>query len=144
MTLKTYVFEPGDATGFEPLSIFDEEAMERVVQNHASGASYVYTIRHHDAVIGVLGCSPLWKGRADVWSVLGNGIKKCPKDFSKMVGILLNAHQETLLLSRLECHVRADYGVGQKWIERFGFNREGLMKKFLPCGGDAYLYARVK
>ena len=44
---------------------------------------------------------------------------------------------------RLQVDIRADYQIGCTFAESFGFEREGLMKRFGIDGMDHYLYGRA-
>ena len=44
---------------------------------------------------------------------------------------------------RIQIEVKTDYRMGCRWAEALGFKREGLMRRWMPDGSDAYLYGRV-
>ena len=54
---------------------------------------------------------------------------------------MLNAGTDLYKLQRVQATVLKENKKAIKWIEFLGFEREGLMRKYV--GGDHYLYARV-
>ena len=40
--------------------------------------------------------------------------------------------------------LRTDFPIAIRMVEFFGYKREGLMKKYCPDKGDAFLYARIE
>lgn len=139
--IKVRKFIAFDVEMFKPLEIFHDGAKQRTIWASQCGA-HVYTLFDDTGVMGIVGCSPLWPGRADMWSHLGDGIHRDPKEFSLEVGKLIEKQFVDLNLHRAEAHVKVGYEQGVKWVERFGFVREGIMKQYLPDKADAYLYAR--
>jgi len=47
-------------------------------------------------------------------------------------------------LVRLHTYVRADFPAGARFVEKIGFKKEGLMRKFCPDETDAWLYAKIR
>jgi RimJ/RimL family protein N-acetyltransferase len=142
MTVSVREFNHFDVNDFDPLpGIFGDDAKRRTVDAARYGA-YVYTFFDEEGVIGVAGCTPIWAGLAEVWTILGEGINRDPKGFSARVGETIDHVADMLTLIRIQAHVKVGHAAGVKWIERFGFIEEGIMKNYLGKGVDAHLYAR--
>jgi hypothetical protein len=140
MTVSYRKFKPLDVSTFIPMNIFDDGAKLRTI--YASDFSDVYTIFDEGGEMGIVGCTPIWPGVANMWTLLGEDIKREPKAFSLLVGVLIEEMFAKHNLRRADAHVRVGYSNGVSWIEKFGFVREGVMRRYLPDGADAYLYAR--
>ncbi len=44
---------------------------------------------------------------------------------------------------RLQCESRVDHVEAHRWLERMGFQREGVLRKFGSDGSDYYQYAAI-
>ena len=80
-------------------------------------------------------------GVGTVWVLTTPLVEKYPLWFSKAVRNMLNAGTDLYKLERVQATVLKENKKAVKWIEFLGFEREGLMRKYV--GGDHYLYARV-
>lgn len=144
MSVSWREFRPFDVGEFEPLEgVFDVDAKRRTLDADKYG-SIVRTYVDNQGIVGIGGCSMVFPGVAEFWSLLGEGIYRCPKDFSLAIGDSIEELFESLELNRGQAHVREGYEKGEKWLERFGFVREGLMKNYLGAGVHAHLYARYE
>ena len=80
-------------------------------------------------------------GVGTVWVLTTPLVEKYPLWFSKAVRNMLNAGTDLYKLERVQATVLKENKKAIKWIEFLGFEREGLMRKYV--GGDHYLYARI-
>ncbi len=80
-------------------------------------------------------------GVGTVWVLTTPLVEKYPLWFSKAVRNMLNAGTDLYKLQRVQATVLKENKKAVKWIEFLGFEREGLMRKYV--GGDHYLYARI-
>jgi len=80
-------------------------------------------------------------GMGTVWVYTTPLIEKHPIWFTKSIKNLLNAGTDLYKFERVQATVLKENVKAQKWIEYLGFEKEGLMRKFI--GGDHYLYARI-
>jgi hypothetical protein len=95
-------------------------------------------------LIAVGGMIILWEGVGEAWLMLS-------KDFNGMSNIAvllglrkqLNKMVEDNKLWRVQAMVRPDVPKAVEMIEYFGFEKEGLLKKYCPDGGDAYVYSKI-
>lgn len=84
-----------------------------------------------------------WKGFGECWLVPSIHVKRYAKSVYKTAVEFIADTTEKLGLYRVQAVIMADNPVHVRWIERLGFEREGLMRKFGPNKEDKYLYARV-
>jgi len=101
-------------------------------------------IRDCGRCIGAYGLLEMWPGSARVWALFSEAlIAQHP--------VLLGLHVKRDLertwqdgFHRIEATCDVDYEAGVRFLERLGFEREGLMRRYSPGGQDNYLYARVR
>ena len=80
-------------------------------------------------------------GVGTVWVITTPLVEKYPLWFTKAVRNMLNAGKDLYKLQRIQATVLKENKKAIKWIEFLGFEREGLMRKYV--GGDHYLYSRI-
>ena len=99
-----------------------------------------------DVIIGVGGVVLLWPGVGEFWLMLTKDVKEHTSSLTVMRGIkeFIDEIIEVRGIDRAQSILRADFDAAIKMNEFLGFKREGLMRKYLPDGSDAYIYARVK
>lgn len=96
-----------------------------------------------DRLLGCGGMIQQWRGRATAWCYLGAGI---PRAAWVSIHRAVRARLEqapSLGLWRVEAHVMAGFLPGKRWAEMLGMELECLATGYLPCGGNAWLYARI-
>jgi len=85
------------------------------------------------------GIMPLWAGRGMAWACLS-------ADAGRHFMAIHRAAARVFALPRyrrVEAYVDPVWAPARRWVELLGFTREGLMRAFLPEGGDMLLYARI-
>lgn len=93
--------------------------------------------------VASFGITPLWEGVSEVWAMFDRErIGKYGVFLVKATRAFLNKQMEDH--HRLQCFVYANNSKLTKFVENFGFEREGTMRKYGPTGEDFYMYARVK
>lgn len=98
-----------------------------------------YSAVDGDNVLACAGFYPQWTGRAIVWALLS---ETAGRHFVRIHRAVLRSF-ELHPFRRIETAVAAGFPEGDRWATMLGFQREGLMRAYLPDGGDAHLYARV-
>lgn len=92
--------------------------------------------------VATFGITPLWNGVSEVWAMFDKErIRKHGVFMVKATKAFLDDQMKTH--HRLQCFVYANNESLVKFVENFGFEREGLMRKYGPTGEDFYMYARV-
>jgi len=89
-------------------------------------------------IVCASGIVPTWRGSNVAWALLSAMSMRTMVELTHAVKTWLGDYD-----GRLETWVDARHPGHVRWAEKLGFEREGLMRKFLPDGGDAFLYARV-
>lgn len=85
-----------------------------------------------------------WKGFGEIWMIPSIHVPKYPKASYATAVQFVNYNIEKLDLYRLQTTIRENDLKAIRWIERLGFQREGLMRCFGPDKGNHFIYARVK
>ena len=80
-------------------------------------------------------------GVGTIWAITTPLVEKYPIWFTKASINMLNAGKDLYKLQRIQATVLKENKRAVKWIEFLGFQREGLMRKYV--GGDHYLYSRI-
>ncbi len=105
-----------------------------------------YTVIYESAIVAVGGLQIKWEGVGLLWLMLTADCKK-HGIYSLLALEAIKEKMEYLIeknnLWRAEAAVRTDFPQAIKMIEFFGFEREGLMRKYYPDKSDSYLYSRV-
>lgn len=105
---------------------------------------YGYTIYHEEDVVAVAGVTRIVSGVAEIWTITGKLVEKYPKDFHKMCLRIIEEAFEIGGLHRLQCTAEVDYDRTIKWLERLGFEREGMLRNYTPDKRDMYIYSIVR
>ena len=134
----------------EHLFRIDLQQSQKHLENHiskelAKGLEREYasfTGLDGDKVIACAGIIKLWEGRCMVWSYLADDAGKYMPAIHKATKRMLDVVE----FSRIEAVVDEGFVEGHRWIKMLGFELETQepMRKYMPNGNGAYLYARVK
>jgi hypothetical protein len=105
-----------------------------------------YTVIYESAIVAVGGLQIKWEGVGLLWLMLTADCKK--HGIHSLLALeAIKEKMEYLIeknnLWRAEAVIRTDFSQAIKMIEFFGFEREGLMRKYYPDKTDAILYSRI-
>lgn len=91
-------------------------------------------------ILGIGGVSQDHAAAGTAWSML------LPVTRGRMVGItrVARAILNACPLARVQAHAVVGFDLAHKWLDLLGFQREGLLRKFAPDGGDVLIFARVR
>lgn len=89
--------------------------------------------------IACIGLIKYWEGRKYVWAFLAPDFCKHALSVTRAIRRWLKYHGT----GRLETAIRCVDPRAVKWAEGFGFEREGLMRRWTEDGQDCFLYARL-
>lgn len=123
-----------------PIEVFPDLKI-RAEQLNGSPA---YTGLVNGEIIGCAGVQIQWPGVGEAWMMVSTLIEKYPLFVHRSVKKALIEIQEQYQLQRIQTTVLADFETAHKWVERLGFQCEGIMRKFGPDGSDHYRYALLK
>lgn len=102
-------------------------------------AGPAYSCVIDDMVLACAGLIPQWENRTMAWALIASEAGKHFVSIHRAVKRTFAMHP----YRRIETTVNVGFEEGYRWANLLGFEREGLMRKYLPDGGDCYLYARV-
>jgi len=100
-----------------------------------------YSYYDGDKIIGIVGIIKINDNTCEVRTVLDECSKHYVREIYFYAFSLLNYLQKRFV--RIQAIAMTNWPTAIHFLERLGFEREGLMKKFGP-DGDYYLYGRVK
>lgn len=92
---------------------------------------------------GIAGSYRQWDGAAQLWAVFDK--KSCTKPIAlvQVCEALIQYAMKKQNLRRVSLSVKADFEEGNRFARFLHFSLEGTMRRYLPDGSDANLYARV-
>lgn len=99
-----------------------------------------FSLEDGGAIIATAGIIRIWPGRASAWALLSPTSGKHMARITRAVIRFLEVAEDF----RIETTVDDGFDAGHRWANLLGFEREGYMKKYLPDGRGAWLYARVR
>lgn len=101
---------------------------------------------HNGVIWGVGGVVVHYEGMGEFWLMLAKGFNKDLAGSSILKQIMLFVEDKIELhnLHRAQAVIRSDFDVAIKMIHFLGFEREGLLKQYLPNRTDAFMYSRIK
>lgn len=106
-----------------------------------------YTALWDGKIVGVGGISIMWSGVGELWLILTNDSKLngahgivALEAIRKKIDEIIEENK----IVRAQATVRLDFPKGIKMLESFGFQREGLLRRYTPDGCSVYRYSRIK
>ena len=126
---------------FDALTFMNFPKPELIAKKFTKGIAY--TIEAPEGLVASGGVIPLWKGVGEAWVVTSELVETYPVLFAKTVWRKLLEIISANGIERIQTTIHKDHIVSQRWVERMGFENEGLMKKYLG-GEDYYRYALIK
>ena len=87
------------------------------------------------------GVYPVWNGLGEAWVIPRDLVKPYRKQVVKYVRNYLRALIDENGYRRVQSTVRADFDVGQRFMEFLGFKKEAFLESYGPDGADHILYA---
>jgi len=89
------------------------------------------------------GIQPLWKGVGEGWFVASTNMPKKKLNIIRMIKDNFDVIIDDNSLFRVQAGVRSDWPAAMRFAEFFGFEHEGIMRKYGPDGQDYYRMARI-
>ena len=99
-----------------------------------------YTAFRGCEVLACAGVVELWRGRAQVWSLLSDSMPKYRKTIHKAVKGFLDGYR----VRRLECVIDPRSETAKRWAQHLGFIYEGTMHAYTPDGENQLMYVRIE
>ena len=123
------------------------DPLEKAVKDYPdliAPSDYCHTALWDGEVVGVGGVIIYWEGVGEVWILLSPKIRKFPIQMVRCIRKMYEKHSTDRSFRRLQCVVSIDFPQGQKMVESLGFEKEGLLRKYLPEGTDAWMYSIIR
>ncbi len=98
-------------------------------------------LREND-LYGIGGSYRQWAGSSQLWAVFSPRVDLHPIALRRACLQFIHYAVDKQQLHRVSLTVKSGYAKGTRFAQSLGFELEGKMKKFLPDGEDANLYAR--
>lgn len=102
-----------------------------------------YTFWRHGDILACAGLAVAWEGLATAWALVGPLAAQYPLVHRNIV-YALEFFIKDLDLRRVECVVPVTSEMGHRWVRRLGFVEDGIASSYLPNGGDAMRYVRLR
>ena len=96
----------------------------------------------HGEVVAVFGCSLLWQGVGEMWSVIGDTARTKPIAMTKIGLAFADICEIALNLHRLQITVKTSDIRAMKWAKAIGFISECTMKQYSQDKDDYDLMVR--
>ena len=135
------------ATTYEDFVIAKELALDIYMHTYSFEGEIPYetyvTMFKGNAVLGLIGTTPLHEGVYHIYAILTKNIYMCPISFVRFCKKLIRDKMSLFSAHRAQMDIAADYQAGHRWATALGFTPEGVMKKYGYNKTDHVLYARV-
>ena len=112
--------------------------------NQQSMYGFAFTCMLNGKPVAVFGCSLLWRGVGEMWSVIGSEARKYPIAMTKIGIAFADICQIAMGLHRLQITVKVLDNRAISWARAIGFVSEGIMREYSEDKLDYSLMARKK
>ncbi|MBN1625499.1 MAG: hypothetical protein JW944_03155 [Deltaproteobacteria bacterium] len=116
---------------------------DSIIHAEKLGILIAFSLIHDGEIIAIGGIYELWPGVGEAFSIMSDTAFKYPKSlychFKLNFGFGISHKKYT----RIQSMVKVGFDAGVRFIERLGFEREGVMEKWGPDGCDYYIYKRI-
>ncbi len=100
-----------------------------------------FTYIDNDEVQAIVGMQTYWRGRSEVWALIGN-ITNWVK-FHKSVKSLMESYAKKNGTIRLEMTTEIGFLESERWAKMLGFSEESLMQNFGVDGKDCKMWVKL-
>lgn len=108
----------------------------------ASASVQAFTFVVDGRILFCAGFVVLWEGVADFWMVPSVYTKDYPFVFYRLVRRYLKVIPKTFRLHRMQT-TSYDDAFHEKWMQKLGFEKEGVMKQYLHTKENMGVYGRI-
>jgi RimJ/RimL family protein N-acetyltransferase len=127
---------------FSGLSAQKMIGVQRMLETQAE-FGFAYTCFLYDKPVAVFGCSLLWNGVGEMWSIIGDGARTKPIAMTKIGIAFIDICCISLGLHRLQITVKTSDNRAMKWAKAIGFISECTMKGYSTDKMDYDLMSRL-
>ena len=141
MRTKIVPFKIKHAEEVFPLMVSDTTRPEIEGFKMIERSNLAITLLVDEKALAFGGIQPMYPGVAEVWSFITPEAKKYPLALHKAVTQFIRLHHKALNVHRIQTNVEFGQEAHLRWVERLGFQCEGLMYKFGPNKEDYFRYS---
>ena len=116
--------------------VLNIEAMKILLNN---GVAYSYF--DGNRLIGCAGIAKITDNICEVWAVIDKDVKRYTREIYYYASALLEVARKSFV--RIQATIRTDYSLECHFMERLGYKREGILRKYM-ADGDYYMYAKIR
>lgn len=114
-----------------------QEAQQEPMNAMPTGAAW--TAVHDGLPLCCGGLVEMWPGRAYAWALLDRDVGPHMLKLTRDIRAVLASSG----FRRIEMAVDAGFEPGERWARLLGFVPEVLARRYMPHGGDAWIYVRI-
>lgn len=145
--LEVRKFEPIMAS-IIPLRPEQQDSMTEGMIRHShlieTTSHYNVGVYYDKELIFVGGVVPVWPNVGEGWLLVSYRFPELFKKASRELLKGIRAYFNSMPYQRIQTPVLEDFKEGKQFLRAFGFEEEGLMKKYGPEGLNYYRYALVR
>ena len=97
-----------------------------------------------ESVAAIVFARLMYSGVAEVLMLSTDRVEQHKRILFRICRRCADDVQQTHGFHRLETRIPANYEIGRRWAERFGFESEGIVRAFGALGEDYVLYSKVR
>ncbi len=109
-----------------------------------AGNSIAYSFYHKESLIFCGGIVVHYAGFGEAWVLCSPKAETLPKGVFRLAKEFLDKNIKDKKLFRVQAVVRCDWPQAQKFVEKLGFIKEGILKKYGLDQSDYIMYARIE
>ena len=130
--------ENGEFAGYSTQRMVGVQRMLEAQATHG----FAFSCWLHGEIVAVFGCSLLWDGVGEMWSVIGDVARTKPLSMTKIGIAFADISEIALRLHRLQITVKTSDIRAMKWARAIGFISESTMKAYSEDKLDYNLMVR--
>lgn len=146
MRYKFFTVQPNDVYKLNPkdcFSVGEVGCVQDLIALRGPASISMGFGDSYEHLAGICGSYSSWSGTSQLWALFDKRVEQSPVSLRKACILLVKYAVAKQDLRRVSLTVKSDYISGNRFAESLGFELEGKMRRFLPDGEDANLYARL-
>lgn len=117
--------------------------IEQTKASERNGSLIAFSLMHNNEIVAIGGICEIWPGVGDSFSIMSESAMRYPKSLFAAFAANLKVGLKIGGFRRVQASVLVGFDAGVRFIEKLGYEREGIMKAWGPDGSDYFLYART-
>jgi len=147
MTRKS-IFPEVHQREFDPRDVYKLRYLDddtcRDVNNIVRDLEEMWSVSYccGEQLLGIVCCMEVNCNTVEIWMFLDKAMRKHLRYLYTETERLLESVNN--LYTRIQCIVRTDWKAANKFVKRFGFEREGTLRCFGLNKEDYFIYSRIR